>query len=97
MAAYLIQAVLENIHKTYVRTGSGTSLCSQDKICQMEIPTMEKVAMILKKQYDQSVYSVIQLSVSQQQLQVVVVNRVNLLKVNPKRMIYFYQSRLLYS
>ena len=90
MAAYFIQAVLENIHKTCVCTGSGTNVCSKDKICQMEIPTMDKVAMVLKKQYDQSVYSVIQPSPSQQQ--VLVVNRVNLHKVNPKRMIYFDQS-----
>ena len=51
---------------------------------------MEKVAMVLKKQYDQSVYSMIQPSPSQQQ--VLVVERENLQEVQAERMIYFDQS-----
>ena len=77
------------MHKTCICTGSGTNVCSQGKECQMELPTMEQVAMVLKKQYDQSVYSMILPSPSQQ---VLVVERENLQEVHPGRMIYFDRS-----
>ena len=89
MAAYFLQAVLEYMHKTCICTGSGTNVCSQGKACQIELPTMEQVAMELKKQYDQSVYSMILPSPSQQ---VLVVERENLHEVHPGRMIYFDRS-----
>ena len=90
MSACFLQAVLEYMHKTCTCTGSGTNVCSQGKACQMELPTMEQVAMVLKKQYDQSVYSMIQPSPSQQQE--LVVERENLQEVHPERMIYFNRS-----
>ena len=90
VTAYFLQAVLEYMHKTCTCTGSGTNLCSRDKKCLMELPTMEQVAMVLKKGYDQSIYSMILPSPSQQQK--LVVERENLQEVHAEKMIYFYQS-----
>ena len=90
MTTYFLQAVLEYMHKICTCTGSGNKRCSQDKTCQMKLPTMDKVADVLRKQYDRSIYSMILPSPSQQQ--VLVVERENLQEVHAERMIYFDQS-----
>ena len=71
-------------------TGSGARLCSHDKLCRMELPTMDEVADVLKKKYDQSSYAMIIPSPSPQQ--VLVVERENLQEVHTKKMIYFVPS-----
>ena len=78
------------MHRTCMCTGAGTKLCSRDKVCRMELPTMDEVADVLKKQYDQSSYVMIIPSPSPQQ--VLVVERENLQEVRTEKMIYFDPS-----
>ena len=78
------------MYKTCTCKGSGARQCSRKKTCHMELPTMDEVAEVLKKQYDRSSYAMIIPSPSPQQ--VLVVERENLQKVNPNRMIYFVPS-----
>ena len=76
--------------KSCVCTGSGTTICSQNKTCRMKLPTMDKVAKVLKKKYDQSLHSMTIPSQSQQEI--LVVERENLTEVHAEKMIYFDQS-----
>ena len=75
MIAYFVQAIKDQ---------------NSTKSCQMELPTMGKVAEVLKKKYDQSVYSMIIPSPSQQEI--LVVETENLTEVHAEEMIYFDQS-----
>ena len=87
---YFLQVIREYMHKTCMCTGTGAKLCSRDKLCWMELPTMDKVAEVLKKKYDQSSYAMIIPSPSPQQ--VLVVDRKKFQEVHTKRMIYFVPS-----
>ena len=58
------------------------------KLCQMELPTMGELAEVLKKKYDQSVYSMTIPS----QKEILVVEKENLTEVHAEEMIYFDQS-----
>ena len=71
--------------------GNYTNLqCSRSKLCRMELPTMDEVADVLKKMYDQSSYAMTIPSSSPQQ--VLVVEGENFPEVHTEKMIYFDQS-----
>ena len=79
-----LQTVKEYVYK--ICTCSGNYSCSQIT-CKLSLPTMDKVAMRLKRKYEQSLYSMIIPSSAKQH--VLVVDRVNQQRVHPGEMIYF--------
>ena len=86
--SYFPQAIIGYMHKSCACIGTKQCLC--EKTCQMELPTMDGVADVLKKKYDQSSYAMIIPSPSPQQ--VLVVERESRKTVHPYRMIYFDPS-----
>ena len=75
MTAYFLQAIKDQ---------------NNTESCQIELPTMDEVAEVIRKKYDQSVYSMIIPSPSQEE--VLVVERENLMEIHAEEMIYFDQS-----
>ena len=77
------------MYKNCTCVGSNGKRCFYNKICQLVLPTMDKVATKLETKYHQSSHAVI-FPLSEQQ--VLVVERENHQKVHPGKMIYFKPS-----
>ena len=87
---FFLQTVQEYMHKTCMCTGAGTNLCSRDKTCRMELPTMDEVADKLGKHYDHAVHSKILKSSGHSHA--LVVHAHNEHRVSQDKMIYFSRS-----
>ena len=88
---FLLQIVQDYMYKTCTCTGSGTTVCSTEKACQMVLPTMDTIAEKIREKYDKSVHSRLHTS-SGHLHRTVVIDATNEHRVSQEEMIHFSRS-----